>query len=388
VATSSSSIVTAADRATDAVPPSLIVAAGVIGTAFLTLAPSFVGALVDSGYLDAEQAGQVASSHLIGLAVGPVIALLNTHRMRTRAWTVWGVAAAAVGHGACAFLRNFWPLVMAQFLAGAGAGLIFAVSSLLASGAVKPERVYSLTFMAMMGFGAMGFVGIPILLPVLGLPAAFGLAAALGLLLLPFLSFVPTLFAQPAGDGGGFRWSRVAVLALTALFLHYVANSAVWAYLDRIGVAADLDVKVVGIALAAGMLASVTGGLPVDRATARYPFHVCLMAGIVVIALATALLFDPSSAIVYGFAVYLYLGAMTFTVPIFQGLMASVDPTRRCVIFGNLILMVGQGVGPAVGSQLIADGSFVRLLQTSLVLFAVALVLVMMAGRKPAMGRT
>ena len=55
------------------VPQWLIILAGVVGTAFLTLAPSFVGGFVDVGPLTIRQAGQVASSHLIGLAVGPLL---------------------------------------------------------------------------------------------------------------------------------------------------------------------------------------------------------------------------------------------------------------------------------------------------------------------------
>lgn len=364
-----------------AIRPGLIVLAGVAGTAFLTLAPSYVGALVDTGALIVAQAGQVASSHMLGLTVGPLLALIGLRALRTRMWMGCGIVGAAAGHAACAYLRSFWPLLGAQFVAGTGAGLIFASASVLAAAAAKPERVYSQMFMAMMVFGAAGFIAIPLLLEHLGLALSFGLAAATALALLPFLGQVPRHVEQAAAGGRSFHWTVPTLLVMFALFLHYVANSAVWAYLDRIGVAANLDAKVVGVVLAISMLASVVGGMLVDRATRFFSFYHCLMAGVVAISAATALMFAPRSVVDYGFAVFLYLAAMTFTIPIFQGLMATIDTSKRCVLYGNATLMFGQGIGPAIGSKLDVGHSFSPLLTTSLGLFASALVLVMIAAR-------
>lgn len=361
----------------------LIVWTGIVAMAFLTLAPGVVGGLVDDYALTAVQAGQIVAVNLAGMIIGPVLALATGLTRRIRPAVVGAFVAMALGHAASASTSSFGALLVMQALAGVGAGLGFAGVSVLAAATSRPPATFGWMIAGQMVFGALGFVGLPWLrsLHATAISLAFALLAAMAAVSLFWLSRLPQSDDRVPDAVPALHWSWPAGLVSVSLFAHYVANNAVWAYLERIGIDAGLSAGAVGGALGLSMLAGIAGGALAGIAGRHATAIRCISTGIIVIVGATVLLFDLDRYSTYLFAAAMSLAAIAFTVPFYFSWLAEFDAAGRWVLTGNLAVGLGLSAGPAIGSQLIGSGRFDHLLTVALAMFAIALALALAASR-------
>lgn len=360
----------------------LIVWTGVVATALSTLAPGVVGGLVDDYALTAAQAGQIVAASLVGMVIGPACVVAIGLSGRIRPVLAGACVAMALGHAASASTTSFGALLAMQALAGVGGGLGLAGVTVLAAATSRPTATFGWIIAGQMLFGALGFVGLPWLrsLHDPGIALAFAVLAALAAVSLYWLRRLPQSVGGAADAVPGLRWSWPAGLVCFSLLAHYVANTAVWAYLERIGVDAGFSNGAVGVALGLSMIAGIAGGALAGIAGRHATTIGWISIGILVIAGATALLFDLDRYSTYLSGSALSLAAIGFTVPFYYSWLADFDATGRWVLLGNLAVGLGLSAGPAIGSQLIGDGRFDHLLTVALALFAAALAIAIAAS--------
>ena len=97
-----------------------------------------------------------------------------------------------------------------------------------------------------------------------GLAAPFMIMAALGVLVFWLHRYFPEN-AEAKTKGSAVAGSRrsvlLGVIGLVGIFIFYGGQSAVWAFVERIGIAAGLTGQVVGNAIFLALLAGIGGGL-------------------------------------------------------------------------------------------------------------------------------
>jgi len=360
----------------------LIVWAGIIASAFITLSPSIVGGLVEGAGYTPALAGQVAAANLAGMIAGPVL-VLSSRQLGPRGWIVVAFALMTLGHMGSAATRAFTALATLQFGAGTGAGVAYAAATVIAAGTTNPSGTYGWMLAGQMAFGLLAFLGLPWILGPDGhaISRLFLLLGLLAALSLPLSARVPSGAVDAAAGSTRWRFSWPPALVCVSLFLHYVANNAVYVYVDRIGAAAGFGLREISIALGASTIAGFAGGVIASGASRRAAATTWIFVGIVAIVLATALMIDVRSYAVYLLAVCLDLAALVFTVPFYLAWLGEFDAGGRWVLIGNVAFSSGLAVGPAFGARLIAPPSFNEMLTAALGLFVMALVTAVIASR-------
>jgi predicted MFS family arabinose efflux permease len=167
------------------------------------------------------------------------------------------------------------------------------------------------------------------------------------------------------------------VLVCTSFLLHYVANSMLWSYADRIGVSHHVSVSILKWAFAGSMISGVVGAIAATVWGRRFSLPAGIYTGIGLISLAAILFLSPL-AVLFVAAVLLMNLAIMFVVPAYLGFLAQAEGGEDAVTLGNLASFVGLMAGPAVGSRLIVQGSFAPVAIAGLILFVLAFLIAWM----------
>jgi predicted MFS family arabinose efflux permease len=332
-----------------------LLAINVLSTAYLTLAPAFVGAYVDRLHLAPGLAGLITSAQLAGAALGGTLVLLGFCRVPAAALLRLCAVVMGCADLACSALASGGALAAGRVVAGAAAGVGFATVNAAVGQMPRPAAAYGAMLAAQMLFGIAGYLSMPALLDAVGLRGVFILLGALAMLSVPLVRALPARDVARAETGQieGARAPRGTALTLASLALLYVANSAVWTYLDRIGVAAGLGQGLVSIALAVCMVSGLGGVLLVPVTSSRIRPATAIVAGTLLMAGCTALLWFSSTGFLYLLAVAGFNGMLMYVVPFYLASLASGPAADRSVKAGSLAIFVGLALGPVVGSRLV-----------------------------------
>lgn len=357
---------------------------GIVAMSFLTLAPWILGGLVDQYGLTATQAGRVLGINLTGTIVGPLLALASVHRAGARTWAGVAFGAMAVGHGATPFEHSFGGLVILQAIAGLGAGVGLAAANVMAAATPKPEQTFGQVLAGQMLFGAAWFFSSS-LFPALsasGVGRVFGMMSGMAVASLMLLHLYPRSLGEAAlATGRRLPWSLPAALLCTSLLAHYIANTAIWAYLERIGIAAGFVDRQVSFALGLSLVAGIAGALLTGGTSRRIGVVASLVVGIIAIAGATALLLGLRQYSTFVIATCVMIGSLCFAVPFYLALLAGFDRRGRWVLLGNVVIGTGIALGLGIGSFMVGGPGFDAILGFALALFTLALILALAAAQ-------
>jgi MFS family permease len=187
----------------------------------------------------------------------------------------------------------------------------------------------------------------------------------LNLLCIGLLPFFPKTVQQarnepgPAASESDDGSRGLLSLALGALLLHYVFNSGVWAYFERIGVASGMAPETAGAILGPGMGAAILGMIAAALLGDRHGYVRPIYVGLATITVATLALLGSSSPWVFGFATAIFNASITFVTPYMIAILALLTPSGAGVIAGNVAVLVGFATGPFLVSFLVGSGVFI-----------------------------
>jgi Major Facilitator Superfamily len=347
-----------------------IIAIVVIGMAvniYIPIAPSILGAWVDYQGMTMDVAGRLTSYDFWGSTVGSILAVFLLHRP---GWNLRATAAvclllAITTSGASVWLAGNIPaLVIVRFANGIGSGLGFTAACVAVIGTPRIERTYAILYGSPFLISGIGLALLPMAYRALGIGGAFygmGLINALALLLLPFFpkTVEHTEGQQRAAAGpleAGAPW--LALLALTGLLLHYVFNSGIWAYFERLGVAAGMTPETTGAILGPSMAAAIFGMIAASFLGDRWGYMRPIYFGIAGITVSTVALLGASSELLFGVATAVFNASITFVTPYMVAILALLIPSGLGVTTANVATIAGFSTGPWLISFLVAGGAF------------------------------
>lgn len=332
--------------------------------------------------LSDTQLGMIVSAVNVAIAILALpTAVLVDRWSRTR--TIGAMAVVwSLATGACALAGNFWQLLAARFVIGAGeAGYSAGGNSLLA--ALYPERLRGTVIGVFQSAGMLGVV----LGVVLGgfIATRWGWRAAFGVVALPGLVFALLVFfvrdyqtvAVTVKDAtsGAVRevgWVEMLLLILRSpvllvLFvgeaaqLMFVATFSNWlpSFLNRAhGLALDQAGLRSGLVLIVAALGTALGGVLVDRFSGarlnRRLYASALFALLTAVAFIAAFRLPPGPAQM----ALIYCGSAVMIAvlgPVMAAVMDLVHPGMRTSALGMMITttnLFGMGVGPILGGLL------------------------------------
>lgn len=354
--------------------------------AVLILMPGLVGALVEELALTATEAGQVGAANLAGIALLSFIGFLSVDRWALRWTTAVGSLLMLAAQLISAQTTDLAGLIVLQFTAGIGGGLLIVSGLAILGGMKNPDSMASLMLVGQLGFGVLAYQVLGLVLKVFSVAGVF---VGLGLLTLPLLLFVFLMPVRSFADSHQREGKPLlkllslgAILILIAEMLLYSANTAIYAYTDRIGAAGGLAMDVINEALSLTNLAAMLAGLSVAYLGTRLGRRLPIMAALMVMVMAFGGLHLFVTEWQFKVLSCFVLISLCVAMPYVIGLLVELDPSGRLASLSNCVVATGAGLGPYVGGLLLEGGQeFFLLIAASVATVLMTLLLVVLALR-------
>lgn len=344
-----------------------IIVLGTVVNIWIALSPSILGALVDYQGLRIDAAGRLISYNILGTTVATVLAIYIVHRpgANLRLMMFVCVFLVIITSGASVwFAGDFTALSVVRFINGLGAGLGFTVSTVAAIGTPNITRTYAILYGSAFLVGGIGLALLPYVYEFAGIEGAFYGMGLINLLACGLLPFFPKKISQEESiaEKPRLQLDRVFILmsglVFGALFLHYLFNSGIWTYFERLGVAAGMSAKTTGAILGSSTLAAILGMIAASILGNRFGYLRPIYMGTATITIATLSLFYSSSELVFGIGTALFNASITFVTPYFIAILANLIPKGLGVSTANVVTIAGYAAGPFLVSFMVANNDF------------------------------
>lgn len=327
------------------------------GNTPLVIQPMVVGAMVDLLGLTERQAGILASFELTGLTLGILGLIGVVGRVRRSTLAVLAVTAIVTANVMTCFVSGFEWLLPIRVLSGVGAAAAFCVYLSMAASSAKPENIFAVVNAISIAYSGVLTLMASYILKLAGLPGimlTLSFITTLALVVIPWTrtwdNFAP--HSTPALRISSVPLSVLALLAM--MLLLYAGHGAIWAYQERIGVAAGLSEHAVGKWIGVSMLVWGVGGSLMARLLSMsigriWPQTLSLGAS----CLAVTLLVFGSTPLAFATSCGLIAFSWFYGLPYQMGLLAARDPKGRAALAGVMMSTGGMALGPGVAAFLI-----------------------------------
>jgi len=334
------------------------------GNTPLVVQPMIVGAMVDLLKLTERQAGLVASVELTGLTVGILGMIGALGRVKRSSFAVFAVSAIVLANLTTCFVSSFQWLLPLRFISGLGAAAAFCISSAMASSSAKPEHNFAVVNAICIAYSGVLTLLAPYLLRTFGLT---GIMVTISFITVSALLAIPwTRSSQGAIARRAPRLPRnpltaipLPVISLLAMMLLlYTGHGAIWAFQERIGVAAGLSEQSVGKWLGISMLIWGVSGSLLARLLSLsigrvWPQIISLGAS----CLAVLLLVFSSTPFSFATSSGLIAFSWFYGLPYQMGMLAARDPEGRAALAGTMMATGGMAAGPALAAMVLVGAS-------------------------------
>lgn len=339
---------TSADRPATLI--AIVLLAAVVPT-MLMVAPVVVGAFITQYGFTPQQAGNLLSLELGGMAVATLPAMWWMPRFDWRRAVQIALVVMVAGNLAAMGTTAFEPLAALRALTGLAGGSIMVVCLALIGRSAAQERNFGWWVVGQLVVGAIGVEVLPQVVPEHGLGVLFGaIAVALGLLLLTTGAIsrgdpAPAAQAQAAPAS---PLSLKALLGLAAVFLFYVGLSGVWAFVERVGAQRGLAPAQIGHYLTIATVCGIAGCLTATWVGKRLSHGAALLLGFGTLAGSLVVLRTEFAPGTYLLAASAFKYSWTFALPFILARLNTQDTSGRLVVLANLMIGAGLAVGPFI----------------------------------------
>jgi len=354
---------------------------GIIGAMVIFVTPGFLAVVAAHAGLDDAHLGYIAAWDINAMGVTVAISAFMLTRCDWRVAIGIALALVALGNFGTAMASGYAGIALARIVAGAGEGIAVGFAFAALGRARNPDRAFAIYLVAGALVSSLILFTLPDLLVSItpgGIFIANGMLAVIAAL---------AIFQFPDGrdeddmfSNSGVRINRfLAFSALATVFLYFFATSAMWSYVERIGMASQLSPSTIAEGLSLGTLAGVVGaglaGMLPQRWGRALPL---IISGIVSVASFQMLLGNvPATSFVI--AVILLLLGWNFAQPFLSGICSEADSCGRVVCAMGAIQTFGTGLGPAAAGATLHDGDFGVAIWSSCAILVLSLAIVVFA---------
>ena len=344
----------------------VIVTAAIISSLVLlywNFMPVMLGNAAEArGYSDSEL-GFLASAFSGGLFLTTLSGVFWVRRYDWKLLIKAGSFISALAYLVPLFYESYEVLLVCNLFASLGGGIGLGVSLSLLGDTKNPARNYAIAFCAQVALGIVASLALSnIESPILALNSGFILMAALMLLNIYLAKYIPHKGVKtgrlPDIKSGAVLPRKFAIpFLLVAIVFVFIGDTAIWAFLERIGAAAHSR-SLGGSLVSANLLGGVFGSLAGAVLGIRWGFLLPMTLAIAV-SILSALMFA-----VFGEPWVLILASLingfgwNFGIAYRMGLVAELDMTGRYIVLVPAMHQLGNTLGPVAAGPLIEMGGF------------------------------
>lgn len=341
----------------------------VVGMLPINLLPMLVESWIGSLGLSPSEAGRIAGTELAAMALASILLSFRVHRLRRRPLTLFAGLLAAGLSAASAGLPDPEGLLFLRAAAGACEGILLGAVAALISAHAEPERLYAWVAIAGSFVAIAMWAAVPPLVERFGAAGAFGTMSLIAGFALPLFLWIPRAPKQPKPLASETEATRGAlktgppglgasgVILVVAGVCVAAGQGAVWSFSGRIAEDLGLSSALIGLTFGSATLAGTLGaGLAAWVGLERGRLGP-LGAGFFGILLAIGLITARPLAPLFVAGQVLFALFYFFVSPYVMGLAAEIDRTGRVASALSGALLVGAGLGPALGGLIVEHGS-------------------------------
>ena len=341
--------------------------------------PGFVQGLVEYAGFSDKQAGFIASVEFWSMTAGVISMMFLVSRINWRKALTASLLLMIIGNLVSIPVRDFYQFCAVRSLVGYGAGVIVVLSYAFLGMTRKSDRNFGLAIFFVTVYAAAVFPVIPSLFSLGGLTALLIFFTIAATIALPFLRYMPDYGQEHhVVDEHAIEidWPH-KIMALGAMLIFFCANFAVWSYVYRMGIQADLSEQSVGNSLSLSQFFGMAGAFTAALVGARLGRSIPLGIGIAGSIIPLLFLYSTFGAITFTIVIGIYYYAWSMTHPYLLAAMASFDPQGKMVVYATAMQFIGLSMGPALGALVVGEGNYRVVLTWGILLLFVSLVLIL-----------
>ena len=299
----------------------------------------------------------------LGVLVG-VAAVVAMFWIRRLSWRVVALASAIVlvsGNVlSLLFVADLPLLVALRLLTGFASGCLVSLACAGLGDTRLPDRNFAFGVVGQLAISGTLFIVLPPVITELGVAGIFGCfalcgtVAIIGATLLP-VSGVKRESTEALRSPGA--WNPLWGLAGGTTF--FVATTAVWAYIERIGVASGLTGEFIGTMLGIGVFVSILGPLLAAWIGDRINRFWVMLAALIGQLACLAFLRVGMEGLTFAAFVILYQLFWNLWIPYQMSVVAAVDTTGRFSVLIPLFQAAGIALGPALAAIYLETAGYV-----------------------------
>jgi predicted MFS family arabinose efflux permease len=333
------------------------------GLFYVNIMPTIVSGLIEALGFTNQQAGNVASANMYGAAVGALLIVFLVKRLN------WQIAATAFLCGLILIdflsmkLTDPLVLVVIRFVHGFIGGMLVGTGFSLIARTLQPDRTFGVLLFVQFGFGGLGIMFIPGMVPTFGTPVLFWSLIAFSAATFVMMPFLPEYEIDHeeqvrASESATPVLMLPLCLALATIFLFQGVNMGLFAFIIALGEYYLLDLDFISLSLGISNWLGLVGAALVVIIGDRFGYMKTVSAGIIITAVAIwALLYAdiPWIWVVANCTVGITWG---FTISYLLGLASRFDTTGQMAALGGFASKMGLASGPVVTAWLLGEDNF------------------------------
>jgi len=335
-----------------------------LGPAAIILMPMIVGGFIDSYGFTESQAANIASLEGLGLVFASVFAAVWIRRVSWGRALAWSFLLYAALNVISANLTGFLPLLVLRFLTGVAGGNLFAVTVAALGDNREPDRVFGIAQAVQGVMMLAAFSAAPYLLQTWDVSGLYYLLAAASILMMLTLWWFPDQgrirISSGASDGQTGTNTALIWLGLIASVVFFINVFGFWAFVERIGQAAGLPAKTIGLALGISQIMAIAGALAAALASNRYGRYLPLLIVLAGQSVALFALFGTFGSAAFFISTGIFQALFIVAVSYQMGAIAKLDIKGRYLVMMTAAQGLGAAIGPTVAAALIREANNYR----------------------------
>ena len=356
------------------------------GLFYVNIMPTIVSGLIDALGFTNQQAGNVASANMYGAAAGALLIVFLIKRLNWQLASTFFLCGLILVDLLSMRITDPTTLLIVRFLHGFIGGMLVGTGFSLIARTTQPDRTFGVLLFVQFGFGGLGIMFIPGLVPEFGTQVLFYSLIAFSAATFVMLPFLPGYEVkaekenETKASGSGIQM-RPLMLTLATIFLFQAANMGLFAFIIGLGEYYALEMGFISTTLGVANWLGLAGAGLVIAIGSRFGYLKSVLAGIGFTAVAIwALLYSdvPWIWIASNCLIGITWG---FTISYLLGLASRFDATGQMAAMGGFASKMGLASGPVVTAMLLGEDNYELIIMVAAVVMVISAVTVWLPAR-------
>jgi predicted MFS family arabinose efflux permease len=354
------------------------------GLFYVNIMPAIVNGLIEALGFTNQQAGNVASANMYGAAVGALSIVFLIKKLNWRLISIVFLSALITIDLLSIKLTDPTTMIMVRFIHGFIGGMLVGTGFSLIARTHEPDRTFGVLLFVQFGFGGLGIMFIPGLVPEYGTQILFYSLVAFSVatfMMLPFLPDYPIATKKKEqASSAGIRWLPLG-LTLATIFLFQAANMGLFAFIIGLGEFYSLEMDFISTTLGIANWLGLVGAGLVIAIGSRFGYLKSVLAGIALTAVSIWALLYSSVPWIWITSNCLIGITWGFTISYLLGLASRFDTAGQMAALGGFASKMGLASGPAVTAILLGKDNYELIIMVATAVMVLSAVAVWMPSK-------